>query len=544
MAKPRQGGDRSWLVLARDISDSVRVGGQPTVAAALVFEPERGLILGSGVAAVVAAALRDVFASVSAAAAPKSLHPPRILCRPELVRDVRQQPPAVWLNADVATVEPGAAAEDLFDSLVGHLAGRRQPSDLPSPADWAMLFRQAQAFVEAEPWRRLSDDVHLRMDLRVGGGLTHGVGIVLGNGGITYGFALYPGDAEPPRGTTHNATTSPPPGTLLMTLDPTAALPSYLVAKARRYEWPDAVPLMPVFFAWTEDGAADLSSEHVALLTIALAAALTAESQQVPTDRAGDMILSGGRSGQFRVDARRQSHRTHTSNGETVTIDHALQGFLADCHSLLAARTVRTYEAVIDLLRTCLNNYGYQYLSEAEHADFQKAYEAGDEQAFCRMFGPEKIAESLGEFLGYFMPRKVVAGEELLRASGTVVGKLVGWLAELGAIAPEVAKEAQQRARAAARDLPRAARLAAVLFDAAESGRSVRVEALDDADYIEDELTISRVEPGQLWFDGDIGPVKVPRAASDLARPGWMVSLVLARVKGQWRMLQVGSVYP
>jgi hypothetical protein len=82
VAKPCQGGDRTWLVLARDFSDSVRVGGQLTVAAALVFEPERGLILGSGVAAVAAAALRDVFASISAAAAPKSLY--RILCRPEL----------------------------------------------------------------------------------------------------------------------------------------------------------------------------------------------------------------------------------------------------------------------------------------------------------------------------------------------------------------------------------------------------------------------------------------------------------------------------
>ena len=54
VAKPRQGGDRSWLVLARDIFDSVRACSQPRVAAALVIEPERGLIVGSGVAAVAA----------------------------------------------------------------------------------------------------------------------------------------------------------------------------------------------------------------------------------------------------------------------------------------------------------------------------------------------------------------------------------------------------------------------------------------------------------------------------------------------------------
>ena len=41
------------------------------------------------------------------------------------------------------------------------------------------------------------------------------------------------------------------------------------------------------------------------------------------------------------------------------------------------------------------------------------------------MFGPEKIAENLGEFLDYFMVRKVIAGQELLKASGTVTGKLL-----------------------------------------------------------------------------------------------------------------------
>jgi hypothetical protein len=544
MAEPRQGSVPSLLVLARDLSDSVRVGGQRTVAAALAIDPETALILGSGVAAAPAAALRDVLASVSAGPALKGVHRPRILCPPELVADVRDRLPAVWRSAEITVVEPGAAAEDLFDSLVGHLAGRGQPSDLPAPADWAMLFRQAQAYVEAAPWRRLSDDVHLRMDLRVGGAPTQRVGIVLGNAGITYGFALYPGDAEPPGGQTRNGTTAPPPGTLMMTLDPAAALPGYLVAKARRYEWPDGPALMPVFFVWTEDGAADLNSEQVVLLMIALAAALTGDAERQPTQRAGDMILSGGRPGQYHVEVKPETHRSAVSVHDIPTIDVVLQEFLTGCRSRLSARTVRTYEAVIDLVRACLNSYGYQSLSEAEQHEFQLAYEAGDEQAFCRMFGAEKIAESVGEFLGYFMPRKVVAGEELLRASGTVVGKLVAWLAEWGAIPPEVAQEAQQRARAAARDLPQAARLAAVLFDAAESGRSVRVEALDDADYIEDELMISRVEPGRLWFDDDIGPVKVPRAASDLARPGWTVSLVLGRVRGQWRMVQVGSVYP
>jgi hypothetical protein len=51
MPEVRRGGDRAWLVLARDVSDSVQVGGQPTVAAAIVIEDEQGLIRGTGLAA-------------------------------------------------------------------------------------------------------------------------------------------------------------------------------------------------------------------------------------------------------------------------------------------------------------------------------------------------------------------------------------------------------------------------------------------------------------------------------------------------------------
>lgn len=52
----------------------------------------------------------------------------------------------------------------------------------------------------------------------------------------------------------------------------------------------------------------------------------------------------------------------------------------------------------------------------------ERAFNAGNEEAFVRLFGPDKIVEALGEFLDYSMIRKVMAGEELLRAAGTVTG--------------------------------------------------------------------------------------------------------------------------
>ncbi len=55
---------------------------------------------------------------------------------------------------------------------------------------------------------------------------------------------------------------------------------------------------------------------------------------------------------------------------------------------------------------------------------------------------------------------------------------------------------------------------------------------------------IERVEPGALWFEGGIGPARVSRKASDPAELGWGVNVVLARLRGEWRIVELGFVYP
>ena len=117
-----------------------------------------------------------------------------------------------------------------------------------------------------------------------------------------------------------------------------------------------------------------------------------------------------------------------------TTIDEALLEFLTEQRKRLSTRTYRRYEEVVELLRDCLDGYAYQSLDEEEHQRWQGEFETNEDGAFCRVFGPEKIVDNLGEFLGYFMVRKVIAGQELLKASGTVTGKLVRWLGERGYI--------------------------------------------------------------------------------------------------------------
>jgi len=210
----------------------------------------------------------------------------------------------------------------------------------------------------------------------------------------------------------------------------------------------------------------------------------------------------------------------------------------------LAAKTLRRYEDVVWLLRECLDRYGHSSLSADERRRWEKTFEGGEEDAFCRLFGPEKIPAHIDEFLDWFMVRKVMAGQDLLKASGTVTGKLVRWLAGHGYIDVDVAEDAAERAREASRDLPMADRLATLLDEVADSAPEVDVEALAEEDWVEDQLAISDVEPGRIWFEGGVGPIAVPRKASDLARPGWSAFVTAVRTDGAWRLLEVGFVYP
>ena len=224
------------------------------------------------------------------------------------------------------------------------------------------------------------------------------------------------------------------------------------------------------------------------------------------------------------------------------TIDEALAEFLVEQEKRLAPRTFRNYADVIHLLRDCLNGYGHQSLDADECRRWESVYER-DEEAFVHVFGPAKIADNLGEFLDYFMIRKVMAGEELLRAAGTVTKKLAKWLGAGGYLDESAVEEAVERGAAAARDLPNADKLSGLLYEQARRSR-IDVQALDDDDYVEDYLMIERVEPGALWFEGEIGPVKVPKTASDIAQPGWSINIVLGRANETWHVVEVGNVYP
>lgn len=227
-----------------------------------------------------------------------------------------------------------------------------------------------------------------------------------------------------------------------------------------------------------------------------------------------------------------------------TTIDEALDGFLAEQDQRLAKRTFLNYLEVIELFRDCMNGYGYESLTSEERARWEEAFEAGDERAFTRLIGADKIPGEIGQFLGWFVIRKVMPSQELARACGTVTKKLGKWLEANGLIGADLAEDMVERGADAGDELPKAEKLSELLYAESRKLSPQTVRSIADEDWIADQLLIDRVEPGILWFEGGIGPVKVPRQASDLAREAWWVTISLARIDGEWRIAEVGNVYP
>ncbi|MBN1418714.1 MAG: hypothetical protein JXP34_08045 [Planctomycetes bacterium] len=160
----------------------------------------------------------------------------------------------------------------------------------------------------------------------------------------------------------------------------------------------------------------------------------------------------------------------------------------------------------------------------------------------CDGIAKPTIGEALGEFLGYFMVRKVVAGKDLLRTAGTVTRKLSAWLAAKGFIEPEVAEEGVTRAAKAARDLPDARQFGDLLEDACD------LSATETEEMLEGHFTVTRVNSGSLWLEDMAGrlcgPIRVPRQASAGCRVHWTISGSIGRAGGRWHFVETWNVYP
>jgi hypothetical protein len=245
---------RTWLVLLRDISHAVHIPDEPRVVASLVFDMETGLVLAFAVAGheeqVLQQACEMALLRPAGGLAPR--HPDHVLCNHGLTSLLTAQLKKMSQDAPlppISEVPVVHEAEDIFDSFVGHMAGRRDAEELATPRDWQLLFDHVLRYYERKVWSRWADDVDLLVEVMIGPQSRKYCAVVLGHEGIQLGVVLYPGTG-PPAGLREGHSTRPPSmpeGTLILNFDPFEDVPAEIAMKAGRYGWPAVSELVPVF---------------------------------------------------------------------------------------------------------------------------------------------------------------------------------------------------------------------------------------------------------------------------------------------------------
>ena len=111
-----------------------------------------------------------------------------------------------------------------------------------------------------------------------------------------------------------------------------------------------------------------------------------------------------------------------------MLIKEVFSQFLSEQKSNLAPKTYRDYASVIDLFANQLDGYAWNNLDHGDKA-YNQAQKKG--KSFIDLYDHTHIAENVGEFLDYFVPRKVIAGDDfILKTCPRVIRKLLKWMRE------------------------------------------------------------------------------------------------------------------
>lgn len=107
-------------------------------------------------------------------------------------------------------------------------------------------------------------------------------------------------------------------------------------------------------------------------------------------------------------------------------IKEVFEQFLSEHKATLAPKTYRDYASVIELFEHQLDGYAWNNIDNG-----QKAYDQAKKKgkSFIDLYDHTHIEENIGEFLDYFVPRKVMAGDAfILKTCPRVIRKLLRWM--------------------------------------------------------------------------------------------------------------------
>jgi hypothetical protein len=219
------------------------------------------------------------------------------------------------------------------------------------------------------------------------------------------------------------------------------------------------------------------------------------------------------------------------------TIDQLFEKFLADQEARLGRKAYDKYAGIIDLYRSYLESYW------PDHSGKEADTITRAKGTYCGTFGAEDLTSGFCDFLDYFMPRKVIAGNETMKAAGTVIKKLARWLVERGYTEDD--EGIREMVGETARDLPASQKLFYLLADwlAGNAPEKYRRE-------VQGHFRIQRVEPRQLWLEPilsserDIGPIALPGKVTRACKVGWDVGGVVGQTAKGWRLVEVWNISP
>lgn len=218
-------------------------------------------------------------------------------------------------------------------------------------------------------------------------------------------------------------------------------------------------------------------------------------------------------------------------------ISQVFEEFLGAQEARLSSRTLSKYRDILSLFESYLESYWPGH----DQDDYSRI--TGQGGTFCGTYGPEEILGGYSEFLGYFMPHKVVCGKDTMKAAGTVTKALAKWLAEKGYVADT--SDAQDRAHEAATTLPAAQDVLDLLEQYVDEHSPYAYQR-----EIEDHFWIKKIEPGKLWLEPLtapselIGPVPVPREVTELCQKMWDIGGIVVKTSRGWRFREVWHVSP
>ena len=281
----------TWIVLIRDIADSIQIPDEPEVVAAMVLDADTGLVRGLSVAASgVEACEKAMVLALTQPAAELPALPPRRVVHGEAVADevraalgrARGEVAETGPDPELFVADAIPEAEDIFDSFVGRLLGRHQPIEPPTAEDWPQFYAVARDYLTAEPWQRWSDADHLRLHVMIDEDTVPYVAVVMGQAGIQRGLALYPGE-DLPAGMADWApgdAVAFPSGSVVIWLDGREDSPPEFVNKALRYGWPVEAREVPLPLAVDAEGPGDLDQDGLRLLTVGATAVLAHDQRR------------------------------------------------------------------------------------------------------------------------------------------------------------------------------------------------------------------------------------------------------------------------